>query len=111
MCSDVYIPEGYTAQSTSPVVLRLEKALYGLKQSGREWFGTLKSTMDDMHMTPLSSDPCVFQRDNLIVAVYVDDIVMTGEDREVDPFGSMLSTRFRCKDLGLCRYLLGLEVD
>lgn len=45
------------------------------------------------------------------MAVYVDDIVMTREDREVDSFRLMLSTRFRCKDLGLCRYLLGLEID
>jgi hypothetical protein len=66
--------------------------------------------MEDMNMTSLSSDPCEFQRQNLIVSVYVDDIVITGEDHEIDAFKDVLSTKFECKDLGPCRYLLGLEI-
>lgn len=31
-------------------------------------------------MKPLLPGSCVFQREDLIVAVYVDDIVVTGED-------------------------------
>lgn len=107
----MHCPEGYEpTTSDHPVVLRLQKALYGLKQSGREWFGTLKRTMCDMNMTPLPSDPCVFRRKDLIVGVYVDDIVITGEDQEIHSFKDMLLTKYKCKDLGICWYLLGLEI-
>lgn len=110
---EVYLtcPDGYTPRSSTPVVLRLQKALYGLKQSGREWFGTLKSTMDGMNMIPIPSDPCVFRRDNLIVGVYIDDIVLTGTTDAVNSFKSVLATQYKCKDLGICRYLFGLEIN
>lgn len=76
-------PDGYKKKTDQPVVLRLEKALYGLKQSSRKWFTTLKRSMDEMNTKPLPSDPCVFQREDLMVAVYVGDIVITGEEIEV----------------------------
>ncbi|KAK4081277.1 uncharacterized protein Triagg1_2809 [Trichoderma aggressivum f. europaeum] len=104
------VPDGYKCQTDKPIALRLAKALYGLKQSGRKWFGTLKRTIKNMKMVSLPSNPCVFQRHDLIVAVYVDDIVITGTDEQVVSFKTLLSTRYKCKDLGPCRYLLGLEV-
>lgn len=110
---EVYMscPDGYQTQPTGnnqPNVLRLVKALYGLKQSGREWFGTLKREMENMNMTPLPSDPCVFYRQGLTVAVYVDDIMVTGEEPEIVSLKTLLMERFICKDFGLCRYPLGL---
>lgn len=46
-----------------------------------------------------------------VVAVYVDDIVITGISHEITSFKDMLSTKFKCNDLGLCQYLLRLEID
>lgn len=88
------IPDGYVCQTSSeyPLVLRLQKALYGLEQLGREWFGELRHTVvDKMRMTPLSSDPCVFFSDNLVVAIHVDDIVITGNEWAIASFKLLLA--------------------
>lgn len=45
----------------------------------------------------------------LIVAVYVDDLIITGEKEDVDAFKEM-TTMFCMSDLGLLGYYLGIEV-
>ncbi|KAF5469450.1 hypothetical protein F2P56_013525 [Juglans regia] len=46
-----------------------------------------------------------------IVLVYVDDILVAGNDTsQIDVFKSLLSKNFKTKDLGSLKYFLGLEV-
>lgn len=45
-----------------------------------------------------------------MTAVYVDDIIITGDTHEIDSVRNVLSAKFKCKNLGPCRYLLGLEI-
>lgn len=70
-----------------------------------------KAIITELDMKSLSSNPCVLMRDNLIVGVYVGDVIIISEMVEISSFRMMLSTSLNCKDLGLCRYLLGLEID
>ena len=47
----------------------------------------------------------------IVLAVYVDDIVITGNDDEgIQLLKSHLSKHFHMKDLGLLHYFLGIEV-
>ena len=46
-----------------------------------------------------------------ILAVYVDDIVITGDDvEEIMKLKGRLGRAFEVKDLGLLRYFLGIEI-
>ena len=47
----------------------------------------------------------------ILLVVYVDDIVITGDDNEgILNLKSFLHTKFHTKDLGLLKYFLGVEV-
>ena len=103
------VPAGYDVPRGH--VLKLKKALYGLKQSGREWFGLLRESLLQRGFKQMTFDPCVFRGDDVYLGVYVDDLPISGPERDVVRFKAMMSTVFKCKDMGICRYLLGLEID
>ena len=47
----------------------------------------------------------------ILLIVYVDDIIITGDDKQgINDLKRYLQNSFRTKDLGKLRYLLGIEV-
>ena len=66
--------------------LRLIMSLYGLKQAPRNWYNHLSAFIKGRNLNGCKSEPCLFYRvdgDNIfIVAVFVDDILMIGNDNE-----------------------------
>ena len=46
----------------------------------------------------------------MIVCLYVDDLIFTG-DLSVDDFKAAMKTKFEMIDLGMMKYFLGIEVD
>ena len=62
----------------------LRKSLYGLKQSPRAWFGKFSEVIQEFGMNKSKVDHSVFYRQSangiIFLVVYVDDIVITGND-------------------------------
>ena len=109
------IPPGLASAETEGKVCRLKKALYGLKQSPRAWFDRFRRAVCEMGYRQCNGDHTVFYRHSTekitILAVYVDDIIITGDDAvEITRVKSCLSKAFEVKDLGQLRYFLGIEV-
>lgn len=51
-------------------------------------------------------------RGRLIIGVYVDDLIVTGEDqRDIDDLKAEMKKVFRMSDLGLLIYYLSIEVE
>ncbi|XP_076891316.1 uncharacterized protein LOC143542661 [Bidens hawaiensis] len=113
---DVYmaLPEGFFSKNETKVC-KLNKSLYGLKQAPRMWneklvsvlleFGFLQSKFD--HSMFVLNDKNVF----IVLLVYVDDIVVTGNSKsEIDKRKQLLKTKFRIEDLGKLKYFLGIKV-
>jgi hypothetical protein len=59
---------------------------------------------------PITADSSVYVRGNLIVAVYVDDLIIAGEViREVQDIKEALAKLYKVKDLGELRDIVGME--
>jgi len=67
-------------------VCKLKKALYGLKQAGREWFAKLSSFFISVGYTQFMNVYSLFINSSkgsfIALLVYVDDIILAGNDKE-----------------------------
>lgn len=114
---EVYMtfPPGFRKRGEENKVCKLQKALYGLKQSPRAWFSRFSKVLIKEGYKQGQSDHTMFFKQKgekkTILIVYVDDIVLTGnDDEEMDRLKKVLATEFEVKDLGQMRYFLGMEV-
>ena len=114
---NVYVsqPEGYEVKGSEGKVYKLKKALYGLKQAPRAWNEKLNKTLGDLKFDKCTKEPSLYRlrkdEDLLLVAVYVDDLLITGSKVEmIEEFKRNMSTKFEMTDLGLLTYYLGIEV-
>ncbi|KAK8956599.1 hypothetical protein KSP39_PZI000178 [Platanthera zijinensis] len=107
-------PPGFETTGESQVC-HLRKALYGLKQSPRAWFEKFSKVLREIGFTRSSADFSLFTRHQptgtVILLVYVDDIIITGDDSQgIQAVKIHLNSVFQTKDLGFLRYFLGLEI-
>jgi len=109
------IPPGLSIPEVAGKVCKLKKSLYGLKQSPRAWFDRFKRALCAMKYIQCNGDHTLFYRHSgrkiTILAVYVDDIIITGDDEgEIKRLKENLSKEFEVKDLGQLKYFLGIEI-
>jgi Reverse transcriptase (RNA-dependent DNA polymerase) len=109
------IPPGFANEQLRDKVCRLKRSLYGLKQSPRAWFERFSMTMKRLGYRQSDVDHTMFiqrkDEKNCILIVYVDDIVLTGNDLvEMKRLKASLAKEFKMKDLGELCYFLGIEV-
>ena len=114
----VYVtqPEGFEKKGEENKVYRLEKALYGLRKAPRAWNNKLNAILCELKFTKCAKEPPVYRKlvngDLLVVAVYVDDLFVTGTNSQViQEFKANMLGKFDMSDLGRLTYYLGIEVN
>ena len=117
LSENVYIsqPPGFIDKDNPTHVCKLRKAICGLKQAPRAWYQELKNFLLSSGFKNSYADASLFvfnvNSHILYLLVYVDDIIITGNDTTViDHFVTDLAHRFPIKDLGMLTYFLGVEV-
>jgi hypothetical protein len=108
-------PSAPMVDGTKPLVCRLRKSLYGLKQASRVWNKTIDGRLRELGLNPTSADPCVYVRgtgdDRCMICLYVDDLLIASKAQAcIRDVKTHLQSSFKIKDLGLVRFVLGIEV-
>jgi len=108
-------PAGFVITGKEHKVFKLRKALYGLHQAPRAWNAKLDDTLLSLGFRKSPSEHAIYIRSNqgaqLVVGVYVDDLVITGSSSDdIKRFKKEMAAAFKMSDLGLLHYYLGIEV-
>jgi hypothetical protein len=116
LCEDIYThpPSGYSIPEG--MVCHLRHSLYGLKQAPHVWFQcfayvvTVAGFSASAHVLTLFVH--VSPRGRTLLSLYVDDMIITGDDPEYIVFvKARLSDQFLMSDLGPLKYFLEIKIS
>ncbi|KAE8978761.1 Retrovirus-related Pol polyprotein from transposon TNT 1-94 [Phytophthora fragariae] len=104
------------AEGEDDVVCMLLQILYGLKQASLVWNETIDKHLKSMGFEPADADPCVYTKgegdDECIVGLYVDDMLIASRQKAaIASVKAGIAEKFRIKDLGRARSILGIAID
>lgn len=108
-------PTGFEVDGEEHKVCKLRRSLYGLKQASRQWNLKFNRAVLNNGFEVVEEDHCVyvkrFKKSFLILSLYVDDILLTGNDKSmIETTKVWLSSTFDMKDMGEASYVLGVKI-
>ena len=109
-------PPGYVKIGDEHKVYKLKKALYGLKQAPRAWYSRIDAYFSKEGFKKCPYEHTLFTKIEdggkmLIVCLYVDDLIYTGNDRAMfEKLKKSMMVEFDMSDLGMMHYFLGIEI-
>ena len=110
---EVYLeqPPGYMKIGEEKKVLKLKKALYTLKQAPRAWNTRIDTYFKENGYKQCPHEHSLYTKKSggnvILVALYVDDLIFSGNNDEmIEEFKSTMTREFEMTDLGLLKFLL-----
>jgi hypothetical protein len=86
----------------------------GLKQAPQSWYTRIDSYFTELGFTKSEADANLYQivvdGRILIIVLYVDDLILTGDEKLIHSCNEDLTKEFEIKDMGLLHYFLGLKI-
>lgn len=111
--SEVYIkpPQGVKIENNK--VLKLNRGLYGLRESPKCWNQRFDEYIQNNGFTRSKHDFCLYHGEeiNVWLVIYVDDIILTGIESNVEKVIEGLKEEFQTKDFGEPKSFLGMEIQ
>ena len=104
---EVYIEqsEGFETFDHESHVCQLKRDLYGPKKAPRAWYTRIVNYFTGLGFTKSEEDVKLYhiivEGKQLIIFLYVDDLILTGDDQLIMSFKEDLAREFEMKDMGL----------
>ena len=93
-------------------VFKLEKSLYGMATSPLAWFKVFRRSLLGYGLKDSRLEPCLYTiKVKLYVVVYVDDLLFTGEQAEVERFKDFISSAYKVKLQGEAQHFCGITLN
>ena len=93
------------------IYCRFWKTLYELKQSSRIWSNTLTNYLKKHDFLFFDADQSVFNNDKIIIAIYVDDLLIAELDKKfIRQIKKILHKRFQMIDINFFAYYLNMKI-
>ena len=93
---------------------KLNRSWYGLKQAPSAWYTRIEKYFIGLGFTKSEVDVnlyhIVFDGKFVIIVLYVDDLILTGDEKLITSCKEDLAREFEMKDMGLLHYFLRLEI-
>ena len=90
---------GFEVEDRRNQVSKLKKALYGLKQAPRAWYGRIDSFLTSMGFAKSKADPNLYYKvvedEPIILLLYVDDLFLTGNEKQIVECKKKFAEEFR----------------
>jgi hypothetical protein len=112
----IHLPRGqypeHFGDDADDKCLELKKSLYGLSVAPKLWYEHLRERLLARGFKASNFDPCLFYRNNVAIAVYVDDLIMISKETKIlDNIVAELQNEFTVTDEGTLASYLGIHVE
>ena len=112
-----HLPDGHVKKQGKQLVWKTFCALYGLTDSSFHWYVCLVTYLKQIGLKACSSEECLFIKQNqggeltLMVLIYVDDLLFTGNSKMLDWFCLQLEQRFKLRKTLEVGSFIGVQVE
>lgn len=110
-------PQGFIINGKADMVCKWEKTSYGLKPAPQTWYTRINSHLVNLGLMRSETKATLSVKgyecdQQLVVSVYVDDLLITGGNSQlVQQFKQLMMDEFAMVDLWEMSYFLGMEVE
>lgn len=104
-------PEGHIKPGNENKICKLN---YGLKQAVRAWNIKIGDSGKKLGFMQSIANQCLLKRQNanntLYIAVYIDDLLIAGENKVINNVTEELQKEYKVKNLTPVNYYLGINI-
>lgn len=108
-------PEGYIEKNSENKICKLKKSIYDLQQAARTWHKRIQQSLKKLNIEQFPVDSCLYTRkentSSTCIIVYVDYILIAGENQMIEAIIKALKYEYELKDLGNVGHYLGMEIE
>ena len=76
------LPPGFVKgnPTLSDMVMKVKTSLYGDRRAANVWYRAIRKGLEDLKFVVSEFDPCLFQRGDCLICLYVDDAIIHAQD-------------------------------